>query len=81
VRPSDVTSRPVVRCSPVTSTESSKLVTKNPRSAVRLLVSYVRLVAKSGIVEDRFDRRILVTESPKLVLTEDEILSPLLLEN
>jgi len=46
-----------------------------------LLVSNVRLVAKSGIVEDRFDRRILVTESPKLVLTEDEILSPLLLEN
>lgn len=70
-----------VQTAPVTSTETSKLVTKNPCSAVILLVNHLRLRVKSRIVENQLGRPILLTEHLELVLTEDEILSPLLLEN
>ena len=60
---------------PVTSTDASKLVTKNPRSAVRLLFRHLRFVVKSRIVENQFGRPILVTGHPELVLTEEDILS------
>jgi hypothetical protein len=60
------------------SIDAVKLVTISPHSAVRLFVCHLRFMAKSRVVENQFDRRILVTESPELVLTEDDIPGPLL---